>query len=128
LIVVDYEAAARGGRYRATPPIPASRRCGTNVPANLCFDWELGDENAAAEAQERRAHREVADHRQQPRRRQLDGAARRDRRIRSGRGRYTLWSSTQGSHFRPQSAGRACLQIPENRIRVVTPDVAAASA
>ncbi len=36
---------------------------------------------------------------------------------------YTLWSSTQGSHFLRNLLAESIFKIPENRIRVVTPDV-----
>ncbi len=40
-----------------------------------------------------------------------------------GEDAYTLWSSTQGSHFCAICWPSSIFQIPENRIRVVTPDV-----
>src|SRR5436190_426723 len=40
-----------------------------------------------------------------------------------GEDAYTLWSSTQGSHFVRGLLAEHVLKIPENRIRVVTPDV-----
>jgi carbon-monoxide dehydrogenase large subunit len=36
---------------------------------------------------------------------------------------YTLWSSTQGSHFLRNLLAESIFHVPENRIRVVTPDV-----
>ncbi|HKS89881.1 MAG TPA: molybdopterin cofactor-binding domain-containing protein, partial [Stellaceae bacterium] len=36
---------------------------------------------------------------------------------------YTLWSSTQGSHFVRNLLAEHVFHVPENRIRVVTPDV-----
>jgi len=40
-----------------------------------------------------------------------------------GEDSYTLWSSTQGSHFVRNLLAEHVLKIPENCIRVVTPDV-----
>jgi carbon-monoxide dehydrogenase large subunit len=40
-----------------------------------------------------------------------------------GEDSYTLWSSTQGSHFVRNLLAEHVLKMPENRIRVVTPDV-----
>ena len=40
-----------------------------------------------------------------------------------GEDSYTLWSSTQGSHFLRNLLAEHVFHIPENRIRVVTPDV-----
>src|SRR4029077_2242299 len=41
----------------------------------------------------------------------------------AGEDEYTLWSSTQGSHFVRNLLAEHVFHIPENRIRVVTPDV-----
>ena len=40
-----------------------------------------------------------------------------------GEDTYTLWSSTQGSHFVRNLLAESVFKIPENRIRVVTRDV-----
>src|ERR1700739_5152614 len=40
-----------------------------------------------------------------------------------GEDSYTLWSSTQGSHFLRNLLAEHVFHVPENRIRVVTPDV-----
>src|SRR5207237_8191948 len=40
-----------------------------------------------------------------------------------GEDSYTLWSSTQGSHFLRNLLANSVFKVPENRIRVVTRDV-----
>src|SRR5438045_4090889 len=40
-----------------------------------------------------------------------------------GEDAYTLWSSTQGSHFIRNLLAESVFKLPENRIRVVTRDV-----
>ena len=105
-------AAAGGRRDRRRRSIPASRRCGTITPATCCFDWEIGDRAAAERARGGGAASRVADPRQQPGRRQFDGAARRDRRIRSGRGCLHAVEFDAGLAFPAQPARRACFPCP----------------
>jgi carbon-monoxide dehydrogenase large subunit len=93
-----------------------------DAPGNLHLDWEIGDRAAADAAFARAKHvvtlrlgnnRLVANS-METRNAIGDWSA--------GEGRYTLYASTQGSHIvRQIMAG--VLNQPENRIRVVTPDV-----
>jgi carbon-monoxide dehydrogenase large subunit len=92
-------------------------------PGNLCFDWEIGDSTAverAAAASRHRVSLSLVNNRlivnsMEPRGAigEYDG----------GEDSYTLWSSTQGSHFVRNLLAEHIFHIPENRIRVVTPDV-----
>jgi carbon-monoxide dehydrogenase large subunit len=92
-------------------------------PDNLCFDWEVGDGAAVQRASAPAAHRvsltlvnnRVVANSMEPR-----GAL---GEYDPGEDSYTLWSSTQGSHFLRNLLAEHVLKIPENRIRVVTPDV-----
>ena len=94
-----------------------------DVPANLCFDWEVGDAAAVAQAAAGARHRieltlinnRVAVNSMEPR-----GAI---GEYDYGDETYTLWSSTQGSHFVRNLLAEHVFHVPENRIRVVTPDV-----
>jgi CO/xanthine dehydrogenase Mo-binding subunit len=83
LIAVDYEplSAAVDTEHALDSGQPL---VWDEAPGNLCFDWEVGDGAAVAQCDDRGASSHCAGARQQPRRRQFDGAARRDRRIRSG--------------------------------------------
>ena len=90
---------------------------------NLCFDWEIGDQAAAERGAASARHRvsltlvnnRVVATSMEPR-----GAI---GEYDPGEDLYTLWSSTQGSHFLRNLLAEHVFQIPENRIRVVTPDV-----
>ncbi len=90
---------------------------------NLCFDWSVGDraavERAAAGARHRVSlslvNNRVVVHSMEPR-----GAI---GEYDPGEDAYTLWSSTQGSHFVRNLLAEAVFRVPENRIRVVTRDV-----
>ena len=92
-------AAAGGRRHRRRRSTRASPRCGTNAPATRCFDWEIGDraavERAAAAARHRVSltlvNNRIVVNSMEPR-----GAI---GEYDPGEDAYTLWSSTQGSHF-----------------------------
>ncbi len=121
LVAVDYE------------PLPAAVETATalaqsqplvwdDAPQNLHLDWEIGDKAATDAAFARAKHvvalrlgnnRLVANS-METRNAIGDWSA--------GEQRYTLYSSTQGSHVVRQIMS-GVLGVPENRIRVVTPDV-----
>jgi carbon-monoxide dehydrogenase large subunit len=92
-------------------------------PSNIVFDWEVGDGAAVAQAAASARHRVsliIVNNRivvtsMEPR--GAIGA------YDPGEDAYTLWSSTQGSHFVRNLLAEYVFKIPENRIRVVTPDV-----
>ncbi len=92
-------------------------------PGNLAFDWEIGDKAAVERAQAGAHHRislslvnsRVVVNSMEPRGAIGEYAA--------GDDAYTLWSSTQGSHFVRNLLAEHVFHVPENRIRVVTPDV-----
>ncbi len=93
------------------------------VRGNLCFDWELGDRAAVERAMAEARHRigvglvnnRIVVNSMEPR-----GAI---GEYDAGEDAYTLWSSTQGSHFLRNLLAESVFHIPENRIRVVTGDV-----
>ena len=138
LVVAESAAAARDAAERVAvdyQPLPAvvetehARYPGQplvwdEAPLNLAFDWELGDDAATvARALDTAAHRislalvnnRVVVNSLEPR-----GAI---GEYDPGEDSYTLWSSTQGSHFIRNLLAGFVFNIPENRIRVVTPDV-----
>ena len=92
-------------------------------PPNFCFDWEIGDQAAVERALAAARHRvslslvnnRVIVNSMEPR-----GAI---GEYDPGEDGYTLWSSTQGSHFVRNLLAEHIFHVPENRIRVVTPDV-----
>jgi carbon-monoxide dehydrogenase large subunit len=94
-----------------------------DIPGNLCFDWEMGDE-AAAKAGFAKAAKTVS----------LDLVNNRvvvaTMETRNALGayeasdeRYTLYTGSQGTHLLRQLLAGSVLGVPESRIRVVTPDV-----
>jgi carbon-monoxide dehydrogenase large subunit len=121
-IVVEYEplpaAVATAGALDPGQPAVWDEH-----PGNLCFDWEIGNEAAVGSAAAAAHHRvsltlvnnRVVANSMEPR-----GAI---GEYDPGEDSYTLWSSTQGSHFIRNLLAEHVFQIPENRIRVVTPDV-----
>jgi carbon-monoxide dehydrogenase large subunit len=121
-IAVDYEPlpAVVDTAHALDPGQPA---VWPEHPENLCFDWEVGDsavvQRAAAAARHRVSltlvNNRVVVNSMEPR-----GAI---GEYDPGEDSYTLWSSTQGSHFVRNLLAEHVLKIPENRIRVVTPDV-----
>ncbi|HEX6442609.1 MAG TPA: xanthine dehydrogenase family protein molybdopterin-binding subunit, partial [Stellaceae bacterium] len=122
LIAVDYEPLpAVVDAARALEP--GSPAVWDEHPGNLCFDWEVGDRAAVERAADGAHHRieltlinnRVVVNSMEPR----SALGEYD----PGEGSYTLWSSTQGSHFVRNLLAEHVLHVPENRIRVVTPDV-----
>jgi carbon-monoxide dehydrogenase large subunit len=122
LVAVDYE------------PLPAVVETGAALdpgrptvwheyPNNRCFDWEIGDREAVERAVATARHRltltlvnnRVVVNSMEPR-----GAI---GEYDPGEDSYTLWSSTQGSHFLRNLLAEHVFGVPENRIRVVTQDV-----
>ena len=85
-------------------------------PGNLCFDWEIGDSAAVARATAAARHHvslslvnnRVVAHSMEPR----GAIGEHD----PGEEAYTLWSSTQGSHFVRNVLAEHIFHIPENRI------------
>ena len=122
LIEIDYEPlpAVIDTTHAADPGQPLVWDEAKN---NLSFAWEVGDGAAVAKATAAAKHKvtltlvnnRVVVTSMEPR-----GAI---GEYDSGEESYTLWSSTQGSHFLRNLLAEHVLHIPENRIRVVTPDV-----
>ncbi len=122
LIAVDYEPLpAVVETARAFDP--AQPQVWDEAPGNLCFDWETGDGAAVERAMTAACHRITLDlvnnrvvvNSMEPR-----GAV---GEYDPGDETYTLWSSTQGSHFLRNLLAGNVFKVPENRIRVVTRDV-----
>jgi carbon-monoxide dehydrogenase large subunit len=115
--VVDTGKALDPGQPAVWPAID------NDHPGNLCFDWETGDRAAVERGMAAARHRvsltlvnnRVVANSIEPR-----GAI---GEYDPGDNSYTLWSSTQGSHFLRNLLAEHVFDIPENRIRVVTPDV-----
>ena len=122
LIAVAYEplAAAVNTTHAHDPGQPL---VWDEAPGNLCFDWEVGDGPAVERAMAGARHRvvlELVNNRVVVNSMEPRGAVGEYDR---GEDTYTLWSSTQGSHFVRNLLAESIFKVPENRIRVVTRDV-----
>jgi aerobic carbon-monoxide dehydrogenase large subunit len=92
-------------------------------PGNRCFEWEVGDSAPVQRALAGAKHRvllTLVNNRVIVNSMEMRGAI---GEYDPGEDSYTLWSSTQGSHFVRNLLAEHVLNMPENRIRVVTPDV-----
>ena len=78
-------------------------------PGNLCFEWEVGDRAAVERALAAARHQCLSSLVNNRVVATLDGAARRDRRIRPGRRQLYAVEFDPGVAFRAQPVGRACL-------------------
>ena len=122
LVEVDYE------------PLPAvvdMRNALDGAPAavhdeaanNLCFDWEIGDEAAVADAFKGAAHVtkiDLTNNRLVPNPMETRAAI---GDYDDATGDYTLFTTSQNPHVIRLLMGAFVLSIPENKLRVVAPDV-----
>ncbi|MGC2199763.1 MAG: xanthine dehydrogenase family protein molybdopterin-binding subunit [Stellaceae bacterium] len=137
MVVAESAAAARDAAELITvdyEPLPAvvetaraldagQPQVWDEAPGNLCFDWEVGDRDAVERAMAAAHHRivlELVNNRIVVNSMEPRGAL---GEYDPGEDSYTLWSSTQGSHFVRNLLADTVLKVPENRIRVITRDV-----
>jgi aerobic carbon-monoxide dehydrogenase large subunit len=102
---------------------PGQPQVWDEAPGNLCFDWEIGDRAAVEQAMAAARHRisfELVNNRIVVNSMEPRGAI---GEYDPGEEAYTLWSSTQGSHFIRNLLAASVFRVAENRIRVVTRDV-----
>jgi carbon-monoxide dehydrogenase large subunit len=121
-IAVDYEPlpAMTDTAHALDPGQPA---VWDEHPGNRCFEWEVGEAGPVQRAVAAARHRislTLVNNRVIVNSMEMRGAI---GEYDPGEDAYTLWSSTQGSHFVRNLLAEHVLKIPENRIRVVTPDV-----
>ena len=122
-IAIDYQDLPAAASLRDAIA-PGAALVHDDVPGNICYDWHIGDKAVvdaafagAAKVVQARPHQQPAD----PER---DGAARGARRFRSvDSGDYTLFTTSQNPHVIRLLMGAFVLHIPENKLRVVAPDV-----
>jgi carbon-monoxide dehydrogenase large subunit len=137
IVVAESAAAARDAAelitvdYEPLPAIVDTERAleagqplvWDEAPGNLCFDWEVGERAAVERAMASARHRivlELVNNRIVVNSMEPRGAI---GEYDPGEDAYTLWSSTQGSHFVRNLLADSVFKVPENRIRVVTRDV-----
>jgi carbon-monoxide dehydrogenase large subunit len=120
MIVVDYEElpAVVDVRSALTGPLVHDQ-----APGNLCYDWEIGDGAAVAEAFSKAHHVtriDITNNRLIPNAmepRAYIGE------YDKGTGEYTLYTTSQNPHVIRLLMGAFVLNIPEHKLRVVAPDV-----
>ncbi|HKO07295.1 MAG TPA: molybdopterin cofactor-binding domain-containing protein, partial [Alphaproteobacteria bacterium] len=121
-IEVDYSALPAWSET-AVADAGHPARIWDEAPGNLCFDWEIGDSGAAEKALAAAPHRvklTLVNNRLVPNPMEPRAALGAYER---GEERYVLYTSSQGSHFVRELLAKNVFKVPENRIRVVTPDV-----
>ena len=93
------------------------------APGNLSLTWENGDAAATEAAFARATHvarLETLNNRLIPTPIEARSAL---GTFDAGTGRFTLWSQTQGGHLLRRLLAESVFGVPENRVRVITPDV-----
>ncbi len=94
-----------------------------DVPGNICYDWHIGDKAAVEQAFAGAAHRVKLDlHNNRLVPNAMEPRAAIGEFDRSS-GDYTLYTTSQNPHVIRLLMGAFVLHIPENRLRVVAPDV-----
>ncbi|MEO5375589.1 MAG: xanthine dehydrogenase family protein molybdopterin-binding subunit [Alphaproteobacteria bacterium] len=122
LVAVDYDPLEAVVDLRAALN-PGAPELYDEVPGNLLFDWELGDAAAVDRAfagAARVVGLDLVNNRLAPtplEPRSAIGA------YDAASGRYTLTTGSQGSHTLRQWLARDVLHIPEQNLRVISPDV-----
>jgi aerobic carbon-monoxide dehydrogenase large subunit len=94
-----------------------------DIPGNTCFDWECGDAKATAAAFKNAAHvakislvnNRLVGNPMEPRAAVAEYDA--------GRDHYTMWTTSQFPHVVKVLMGNFVLNIPQNKLRIVAPDV-----
>ena len=122
LIDVEYEALPAAVDLAAAVA-PDAPQVWEEAPGNLCLDWALGDAAAVERAFAGAAHvlrLPLVNNRLVVNSMETRGViAAYD----PGDERFTVWSSTQGSHALKNWLAKVILKLPPERIRVITPDV-----
>ena len=93
------------------------------VPGNVCFDWEIGDEAATSAAFEAAAHvvsLDIVNNRLIPNAIEPRAAI---GEYDANADSYTLYTSSQNPHVIRLLMGAFVMGIPEHKLRVVSPDV-----
>ena len=122
LIAVDYDPLPF---VLAPAPalVPNAAQVHDDAPGNLCFEWEIGDKAATAQAfakAARVATLDLVNNRLIPNAIETRAAV---AEYESGTDSYTLYTTSQNPHVVRLLMGAFVLHLPEHRLRVVSPDV-----
>jgi carbon-monoxide dehydrogenase large subunit len=122
LIVVDFQDLPAVASL-ADAVKPGAPLVHDDVPGNVCYDWHIGDK-AALEAAFAGAHKvvklELENNRLIPNAMEPRAAV---GDFDTSSGDYTLFTTSQNPHVIRLLMGAFVLHIPENKLRVVAPDV-----
>ena len=122
LIEVDYEVLPAAVSIQAALA-PDAPKVHQDLPDNVCYDWELGDKAKTEEAFANARHvvkLDIVQNRLIPNAIEPRAAV---GDYDSGTGKYTLYTTSQNPHVIRLLMGAFVLNIPENKLRVVAPDV-----
>ncbi len=122
LLVIEYEdlPAIAAVRDAIAPGAPAVH---DDIPGNVCFDWHIGDKAIVDAAFAQAAHivkLDLTNNRLVPNAMEPRAAI---GECDPSSGDYTLWTTSQNPHVIRLLMGAFVLHIPENKLRVVAPDV-----
>tara|TARA_R110002072_G_scaffold11668_13_gene52335 strand:- start:2666 stop:5026 length:2361 start_codon:yes stop_codon:yes gene_type:complete len=115
--------------YEELPPVVVTGKAMTGAqlhdeaPNNLCYDWELGDKAAVDEVFAKAAHvakLDLINNRLIPNPMETRAAV---AEYNAGTGEYTIYSTSQNPHVLRLILCAFVLGLPENKVRVVAPDV-----
>jgi len=122
LLAIDYEdlPAIAAVRDAVAPGAPLVH---DDAPGNICFDWHIGDKAIVDQAFSQAAHvveLDLTNNRLVPN--AMEPRAAIGEFDRSS-GEFTLYTTSQNPHVIRLLMGAFVLHIPENKLRVVAPDV-----
>lgn len=113
-VVVDGKAATAAG----------APQLHENAPNNIILQWECGNDratvDAALAASEIRVNETIRNQRLIPTAIETRGSI---GRYDAGTGEYTLWQTSQAPHVHRLLLAAFVLNIPENKLRVIAPDI-----
>lgn len=112
-VVVDPEKATQGG----------APQLHDNAPNNICMRWTAGNEDATSSAFEQAevtVRERLANQRLIPTAMETRGAI---GDFNPGTGEYTIWMTSQAPHVMKLLLAAYVLNVPENKIRVISPDI-----
>jgi len=122
LVGVEYDLLPAASET-ATAAAPDAPQVHEEAPGNICFNWEIGEADPVDKAFAKAAHVTTIDmintrmvtNAMEPR----AAIGEYDR----GSDRYTLYTTSQNPHVTRLLMGAFVLNIPEHKLRVVSPDV-----
>ena len=122
LLSIDYDDLPGIADVRAAVA-PGAPLVHDEAPGNICFDWHIGDKAVVDQAFAGAAHRvrlDLTNNRLVPNAMEPRAAIGEFDRY---SGEYTLYTTSQNPHVIRLLMGAFVLHIPENKLRVVAPDV-----